>query len=255
MLPDGVVTTGTKNIRAAWLANPTRRYGHGVLGDAIEAGGFGVELADGTVQSYTLPQNAVFEDRFARLVDLNQDGEDEILVIKSFLDRGASIALFKSNAGGLIPVAESEPIGRANRWLNIVGAADFDGDGRIEVAVVITPHIGGTLSLYELRNGKLVEDGAASGFSNHTIGSRELGWSVILDVNNDGVEDMVVPDTIRQRLRAVTFAGGRFKELSRARVNGRLASAIVTADLNQDGRKEVIYGSRGGSLNIIRFMP
>lgn len=71
---------------------------------------------------------------------MDGDGSNEILVIKSYLDRGASMALFKSTGDGLARNAQSVPIGRANRWLNIVGAADFDGDGKKEISAVITPH-------------------------------------------------------------------------------------------------------------------
>ena len=37
MLPDGIVSEGGKDISAAWLTGPTRRYDHGVLGDGVEA--------------------------------------------------------------------------------------------------------------------------------------------------------------------------------------------------------------------------
>jgi hypothetical protein len=39
ILPDGEITHGQKDIASAWLIHPTERYGHGVLGDAIEAAG------------------------------------------------------------------------------------------------------------------------------------------------------------------------------------------------------------------------
>lgn len=253
MLPDGAVSVGAKNIRAAWLTGPTRRYRHGVIGDAIEAGGLAAETAGGAVQTFTLAKNAVFEDRLARLIDMDGDGSDEILVIQSYLDRGASIAVFKSSRDGLARISQSAPIGRANRWLNIVGAADFDGDGKMEIAAVITPHIGGTLHLYEIRNDRLAKDGDAFGFSNHAIGSRQLGWSAILDVNGDGVPDMVLPNANRRSLRAVSFNRG-FKELARAPVGGNLATAIIAADLDGDGQAEILYGLETGGLKIMRYI-
>ncbi|MEC9368067.1 MAG: hypothetical protein VX871_05180, partial [Pseudomonadota bacterium] len=42
-LPDGRLASGRLDIRAAWYAKPTNRYGHGVLGDAIEAEALVVE--------------------------------------------------------------------------------------------------------------------------------------------------------------------------------------------------------------------
>jgi len=253
MLPDGAISVGAKNITAVWLTDPTRRYRHGVIGDAIEAGGLAAETSRGVIQNFKLAKGAVFEDRLARLVDMDGDGSDEILVIQSYLDRGASMALFKSTHDGLARIAQSAPIGRANRWLNIVGAADFDGDGKMEIAAVITPHIGGTLALYEAQGSRLAKDGDAFGFSNHVIGSRQLGWSAILDVNGDGIPDMVLPNASWRSLRAVSFAGG-FKELAAVPVGGRLATAIIAADLDGDGQAEILYGLESGALKIMRFV-
>lgn len=52
MLPDGAVSAGAKNIRAAWLTDPTRHYRHGVIGDAIEAGGLAAETSRGAIQIF-----------------------------------------------------------------------------------------------------------------------------------------------------------------------------------------------------------
>ena len=196
--PDGAISKGNKNIRAAWLTDPTRRYRHGVIGDAIEAGGLAVETRTCANQSLALEKISVFEDRVARLVDM-------------------------------------------------------DGDGKMEIAAVVTPHIGGTLTLYEFHNGRLTKDGDAFGYSNHTIGSRQLGWSAILDVNGDGVPDMAVPSANRRTLRAVSFAGG-FSELTSVPVGGKLATAIITADLDGDGKNEILYGLENDRLKMIRFV-
>ena len=62
-------------------------------------------------------------------------------------------------------------IGQPFRWLNPVGVGDFDGDGRREIAAVVTPHLGVTLKLYEWKGERLEPKHEAAGFSNHAIGS------------------------------------------------------------------------------------
>jgi hypothetical protein len=236
MLPDGVVTRGNGTIRAAWLIGPTERYGHGVLGDAIEASGLAVETAAGEVLSLTLGPDAVFEDRLPRLVDLDSDGRDEVLLVKSRLTEGAALALVAVLDGRLSIVAESAAIGRPNRWLNPAGAADFDGDGRIETAHVETPHIGGTLVLSRLEGARLTPLHRAAGFSNHRLGARELGLSAVLDADRDGIPDLLLPDDSRTRLRLVTFAGGSFQELARVDLGAEITSPPRPIDLNDDDR-------------------
>ena len=93
----------------------------------------------------------------------------------------------------------------------------------------------------------------ATGFSNHTIGSRELGWSTIVDANGDGIKDMVVPDARRRTLRVVSFANGHFQELARIRIKHKLSSAIVANDFNEDGRQEVIYGLQDERIYVLQF--
>lgn len=248
MLPDGVVARGTGTLRAAWLTGPTRRYAHGVLGDDIEASGIAVETAAGEVLSLTLGPDAVFEDRIPRLVDLNAVAGNEVLLVKSYLEQGAALALVAPADGKLSVVAEGEPIGIPYRWLNPVGVGDFDGDGRIETAHVETPHIGGTLVLSRLERGRLVEVRRVGGFSNHRMGSRVLGLSMVLDADGDGVPDLVVPDDSRTRLRIVTFASGRFRELARIDLGAEISSSLRLAEIGRDGRKGIAFRLSDGRV-------
>ena len=61
-LPDGRIAIGTRDIARAWLAEPTTRYDHGILGDKIEAGSVVIETRDGNRQAVRLKDDAVFED-------------------------------------------------------------------------------------------------------------------------------------------------------------------------------------------------
>ena len=219
MLPDGIVTNGLNDIQSVWLSHPTDRYRHGVLGDAIEAAGLSVITRGGDLLTLTLPGTDVFEDRYGRLVDIDGDGLDEIITVKSTQSQGAALVIAGVRNGTLKILAEAEPIGLPNRWLNPIGMGDFDGDGENELAYVETPHIGGTLRIVKWQGDKLVQAYEASGFSNHAIGSRELTLAAAVDFDDDGIPELVVPDTTRMQLRIVTFKGGKFHEFERAQLD------------------------------------
>lgn len=160
----------------AWYDGPTTRYAHGVLGDTIE----GTQLhaySEGALtpcgaQSLELPEELVFEDTAPRLVDVDYDGLPEIIVVQSHQRLGAQLAVYEiSNDGvGLHLVAATPFIGRSNRWLAPVGAADLDGDGVMEIAYVDRPHLARTLRVWRYDAGALTEVAALEGLSNHRIG-------------------------------------------------------------------------------------
>ena len=250
MLPDGEQTRGANNIAQAFLIGPTRRYRHGILGDDTEAGGLRVVTGDGAALDYELDNDSVFEDRRARLVDLDHDGHDEIIVVRSYLDAGATIAVFGVADGILDRIDEAPPIGRPSRWLNPAGAADFDGDGSVEIAYVETPHIGGTLRLLEYQDRELRVDHEEFGFSNHAIGSRVQDLSAVVDWNGDGVLDIVVPDARRNSLKVVTFSGGRFAELDAVNLFGPLTHGIFA--LSGADKATVVYTNGDSTLVAAR---
>lgn len=232
-LPDGEVDKrATGDIAEAWYGSPTRRYGHGILGDAIEAGTLVVKTRGGEKLTYVLPENQVFEDRTPRLHDLDGFGRTEVVTILSDVRRGGSIAVFAIVDGNIELVAQTPYIGRSNRWLNIAGIEDFDGDGKIQIAAVWTPHIGGTLKFWTWSKNKLKLSGEAYGFSNHFIGSREQELSAVADFNDDGVADIALPDASRTALRIMTFEGSargpkKLKELAEIPLPARIDKDIA----------------------------
>ena len=91
-LPDGLVAYAKGDVRAAWYVSPTRRYAHAILGDAIEAAALRVQTADGGQLTYDLPANMVYEDRTPRIADLDGDGRNEVVTIRSELSEGGGVA-------------------------------------------------------------------------------------------------------------------------------------------------------------------
>lgn len=213
-LPDAVVAEGEGVVQKAWLAEPTDRYGHGILGDAIEAGALMVELEGGRTLGLRLPKSSVFEDRYVRLADFNGDGTDEMVVVESSLSDGAALAVYGIREGRLQLIGRDQWIGTRNRWLNPAGIADFDGDGRLEVAIVVTPHIGGTLRFLRPDGRNMIRVAEMWGFSNHAIGSRDQHLSAVLDWDGDGIVDLVLPDESRRTIRVMSFATGQIREIA-----------------------------------------
>jgi hypothetical protein len=251
MLPDGELSRGAGAVREAFLTDPTTRYGHGVLGDAVEAGGVAFVLANGNRHYFRLGPESVFEDRKVRLADIDGDGVEEGIVVRSYLDRGAALAIVEIDFPKSYVLAETPPIGRPNRWLNPVGAADLDGDGAVEIAFVRTPHIGGVLEIHRYADERLEKVAERSGFSNHRIGSRALGLSLVLDADGDGLEDVVAPDQSRTTLVALSFAGGRLTEIGRATLPAEIAGDIVPFDLDGNGRPDLCFPLADGAVAVV----
>ena len=215
---------GAETISRAAYEAPVARYGHFALGKPHEYARITVVTDAGRRLALTLPENEVFEDIAPRLVRLAAAEPEEILAIISSREGGSRLVLIGLHESSLKITAQSPAIGTPMRWLNPVGVADLDGDGRAEIAAVITPHIGGTLKVYRRAGGDLVEVAALAGFSNHAYGSTEQGLS--MPVLIAGRMQLLVPDTARRTLRIVSFTGGSLVETGRCELRGTLTGAI-----------------------------
>ncbi|MBA4212045.1 MAG: hypothetical protein C0449_03065 [Polaromonas sp.] len=221
-IPDSQAVAGSKDIAWVWLGSPTRRYPHGALGAPVHAGSVHVltraPRGASLVVSMSLPIHRVFEDRVPRLVDLDGDGRDEIVLIEADALRGASLVVLglaeRDGQPSLVERARGPHAGSTFRWLNPVGFADFDGDGRLDVASVTTPHIGGVLTLHHLQPPALVPFARALDVSNHRMGALEQQLAVI--VQQPGLRPtIIVPDMARRALHALRWeAPGQWHELA-----------------------------------------
>jgi hypothetical protein len=208
------LSVSASDIQSARFSLPTERYDHCVLGDCVEYGAIEAIMDDGRVLSFRLNENSVFEDVEPRLIPMGLNGRNAILTVRAYKDTGAALALLEVRGGELKIVAESEAIGTAHRWQNPIGMGDFDRDGKAEIATVITPHIGGTLTLYERRGNKLVKDLTAYPFSNHKIGSKQLDMHEIIDWDGDKTPDILLPDVTHRMLKVVSFKTGEGKVIA-----------------------------------------
>jgi len=257
ILSDARVYSGQGEISSAWLGGPTTRYDHGVMGSSVEASRlYARTRQDPSTEQrgrvvLSLPEDQVFEDRQVRYADLDNDQQDELIIIRTRLNSGAGIVSYGLNRGQLTEEAASDTIGLSNRWLNIIDIQDFTGDGQLEVAVVITPHIGGTLRLFRQQGTRLIPFLEQWGYSNHEYGALELGMSATLDVNGDGIMDIAVPDENRRDLILLTARGSKLQILQRIKNPEPVQSGILIFDIDGDTRPELVYLLKDSTLMIV----
>lgn len=249
-LPHGRVAVGTRDIARAWLAEPTPRYDHGVLGDKVEAGSLTIETRDGKIQTVRLKDDAVFEDLTPRLADLDGDSRDEIAVVKSYLKRGSALAVIGRREGKYTIIAETPPIGAPHRWLDPAGIADFNGDGKIDIALVRMPHVLGQLELWTWSDKHLVKTGEIADTTNHIAGSRAIDMSVVADFDGDRIPDLAIPSLDRTRLRLISFVP-EAREIASIALPAKAATNLARVDTEQ-GAPAVALGLADGSLALVR---
>ncbi len=208
-LPEKQITRSKTNTVYAQYAQPTAKYNHNILGDTIDAEQL-VVLRDGITYTQTVSDDYVFEDIKPRLYDVDNDGQMEIVTIRTHVKKGAGIMIYKIVNNVLTEYAWVEEIGKPYRWLNIVAIYDLDGDGTIELAWVQTPHIGGILKVTTIMAGKLEALSELSNYSNHSIGERNQCLSVVTKTVSGTT--LYVPTQNRLQIAGFKFAGGSFQK-------------------------------------------
>ena len=193
----------------AAYADPTTRYAHGVLGDAVEWGSLilwvdtCIDCARQRIEQrkLTLPATRVFEDIAPRLITLDVDGQMAAMVVESHADRGARLALY--GATGLI--ATTPFIGQRHRWLAPIGAGDLDGDGKVEIAYIDRPHLAKRLRVWRFEGGALHHVADLDGLTNHRI-----GWDFIAGGLRDCGQgpEMITANADWTRIMATRLAEG-----------------------------------------------
>jgi hypothetical protein len=247
-LPDARILSDDEG-RLLFLSAPTEGYPHGVLGDPLEART--ITLVDTTMDPFIvrviqIDPGDVIEGIAPIWVDLDGDGEREIIVTQSSAGSSSRIVAYRED-GSLF--ASGEPIGQGFRWRHQLAVGQFIEGGSQEIAVIRTPHIGGVIEIFALEEDRLVIQAELNGYSSHQIGSRNLDSALAADFNGDGRIEIVVPDQSQTTLAGIQSPGDGLAIVWEAPIGVRL-STNVAAVILPDGRLALGVGHEGGILRI-----
>jgi len=247
-LPDARIVRDERD-RLLLLSEPTHRYTHGVLGDQLEAAA--ITLIEtfpeaSIVRQIHLPDHEVIEGIAPIWADMTGDGQREIIVTVSDLDLGAGIVILDESGERL---AEGPKMGMPFRWRHQIAVSRFGTEANLELAVVRTPHIGGNIEFYQLKDGELSIKAEFPGVTSHTLGSRNLDLAAAGDFDGDGSSELLVLSPDLREYIAVSRTTAGAERVWGLPVDGVASSNLAGAPLPGG---EIVLGV-GRTDHILRF--
>lgn len=225
--------------RLAVYGGGTDRYGHGALGDQIEAGRLAIIDTDAERVTTTIDLDApmVFEGLSPLVADLDGDGERELVTTVADSAGGARIRIYDTGGDKLA----TGPV-YGSGWRHQLCVASFGPNGSRELAVVRKPHVDRTVEFYRLLDGELSVVATREGYSGHTYGSRTLDGGLAGDLDDDGQPELLVPTTDRWTLDALRRTDGGTAAAWSFELDGPLTTNLTGVALT-DGRVAVGAGT------------
>ena len=167
--------------------------------------------------------------------DFNGDGHTDLIVANS---ADSTLTVFLGDGkGGFTAANVISSIGAVDPISVAVG--DFDGDGRLDLAV--TNFTMNTISIF-LGNG----DGTFRITSTPALKLSGPAFIVAADFNGDGTLDLAIANSNNGTVTIATGKGdGTFNTTAATLSTGTTPSWLAAADFNADGKQDLVVANRG----------
>ncbi len=251
--PDARLVMNSRG-QVALYANATdQRYAHGIMGDRLEAATLLVlDVHDGQIRVLSridLPGEDVYEGIAPFWADVDGDGLEDLVTTVSNSSLGARLRLYLWDGAGIRQEVDGPAVGSGNRWRHQLAAGPFGPNGEIEIAAVLTPHIGGVLEFFRYSAASLQPVARFDAVTSHVIGSRNLDQTAAGDFSGDGQPEVLLMDKSRHAIIAVQHQTTGATEIWRLDAGAEIVSNFAPVELleNQLG---LAVGTADGRLRV-----
>jgi hypothetical protein len=250
-LPDARITLadldGDGMPEAVVLSDPTERYGHGILGDRLEAASvsvIGITPFGLSLRARHPLSTAVFEDLVPVLASISELGRPAVLLARSAPEAGSEVAALGWRDAALVSLAESATAKPGSEWVHVIAAANLGGDATPEIIAVRVPQAGGILTAFRRRAGVLDVVAQVAGFASHAPGSRNQDQALVADLDGNGRLEVVLPRQSRVAVAALELEASRWVERWSVTLRGPIESNLAASDVDGDGLLDLVFADR-----------
>lgn len=241
---------------AIYVNATDQRYVHGIMGDQIEGATLLIlDTKDSEIRVLArvdLPGEDVYEGIAPFWADVDGDGVEDLVTTVSNSTTGSRLRAYLWNGNQIKQEVDGPAIGQGNRWQHQLSAEALGPNGEIEIADVLTPHIGGTLRFYRFDGTSLNVEASFPSVTTHSIGSRNLDQTATGDFNGDGQPEVVVMTVQRDAIIGVQHTENGAEEVWRLDAGGEITTNFSPVEL-LDNRLGLAVGTANGNLRI--WMP
>lgn len=220
-----------KDSRLLVLTDPTDQYTHAALGDVIEPTSLTLLGSDPHVhiiRTILLPPGTVFEGLYPLWLDLDSDGEMEIVITLCNNSDGAGARIVVLNEyGAILSQGHLSPGG----WRHQLAAIPMSENRSWQIADIQKPHVQKIVYFYEYALGDLKVVGSKAGYSSHMYASRNLDMARAGDFDSDGIIELLVPSAEHTHLHALSAIGNTVQDKWNLDIGGEIRSNLQTVTL------------------------
>jgi hypothetical protein len=226
---NSAVSYGKTEIQYAYFADVVEGALSPILGKLPVGRTLVASLKNVADVRFSLPAGYVYENTAPVVIDLNNDGLEEIVATETNTQTGTSVlGLYIPVEGRLKRMANSPALPQGH-WVDALGTLDWQEDGKPSILAIEAPNINGFLQFYGMKDGKMESVRREYGYSSRIVGTPLAPTVLLADMDDNGTQELMIPRNSMDALTILSFTKGLMTRLYETDLPAPIASAFYIA--------------------------